>query len=126
MSKTVAIVGASANRRKFGNKAVRAFLDAGWTVYPVNPMAKEIEGLASYPSVAEVPEPLDCVSMYVSPAIGITMLDAIAAKKPGKVYLNPGAEDDALIARAQALGIPAIATCSILDIGRRPGMYPDA
>ena len=45
---TVAILGASADRSKFGNKAVRAFLARGYTVYPVNPKGGEIEGLAAY------------------------------------------------------------------------------
>ena len=43
--RTVAIVGASADRRKFGNKAVRAYLRQGWKVYPVNPNRDEIEGI---------------------------------------------------------------------------------
>ena len=37
-AKTVAVVGASADRTKFGNKAVRAFHDAGWTVFPIHPV----------------------------------------------------------------------------------------
>ena len=45
--KTVAIIGASSNPNKFGNKAVRAFLRQGYTVYPVNPNEPEVEGLAS-------------------------------------------------------------------------------
>ena len=45
MTKTIAIIGASADRAKFGNKAVRAFLQQGYTVYPVNPKETRIEGL---------------------------------------------------------------------------------
>ena len=55
--KTVAILGASADRSKFGNKAVRAFQRAGWHVYPVNPAGGEVEGLPCYPSLADVPGP---------------------------------------------------------------------
>ena len=68
---TVAIVGASNDRTKFGNKAVRAFLRQGWDVYPVNPSATHVEGLAAYPSVSAIPLPrLDRVSFYVPARIG--------------------------------------------------------
>ena len=52
---TIAILGASADRSKFGNKAVRAFLARGFTVYPVNPKGGEVEGLPAYRSLAEIP-----------------------------------------------------------------------
>ena len=125
MAKTVAIIGASADRRKFGNKAVRAFRDCGWTVYPVNARATEIEGLRAFPSVSDVPDPLDCVSMYVSPAIGKTLIDEIAAKAPAQFFLNPGAGDAELISLAESRGLNAISACSILYIGRSPSMYSD-
>jgi hypothetical protein len=125
MPKTIAIVGASTNRRKYGNKAVRAFRDGGWTVYPVNSTAKEIEGLKCYRSIEEVPEPIDRVSMYVPAAVGKTLLDAIAAKRPAEFFLNPGSEDSELIAAAKAKGLNVINACSIVNIGLRPEMYPD-
>ena len=54
------------------------------------------------------------------PAVGITMLEAIKAKQPKEIYLNPGAESDELIARAEALGLEPIVACSIIEIGERP------
>ncbi|NUM55402.1 MAG: CoA-binding protein [Candidatus Hydrogenedentes bacterium] len=125
MPKTIAIVGASADRRKYGNKAVRAFRDGGWTVYPVNANAREIEGLKAYASIGEVPGPLDRVSMYVPPAVGITMLHEIAARKPAEFFLNPGSESAELIAKAEEIGLNTITACSIVNIGLRPDMYPD-
>jgi predicted CoA-binding protein len=125
MPKFIAIVGASADRSKYGNKAVRAFKQGGWTVYPVNPKESEIEGLKCYASVADVPGPIDRVSMYVSAAVGMKMLDAIAAKRPEEFFLNPGSEDDALVAKAQELGLKPIQACSIVNIGLRPDMFPD-
>jgi len=123
---SIAIVGASADRRKYGNKAVRAFLQGGWTVYPVNPGAAEIEGLPAYPNVEAVPEPVDRVSMYVPSAVGMAMLPAIAAKKPREFFLNPGSEGPELITAARALGLEPVLACSIVNIGLRPDMFPDA
>jgi len=53
--KSVAIIGASADQSKFGNKAVRAFQQQGYEVYPVNPKATEIEGLPAFASIRDVP-----------------------------------------------------------------------
>ena len=51
MPKTVAVVGASSDRRKFGNKALRAFIAKGYRVIPINPNEREVEGMAAYASV---------------------------------------------------------------------------
>jgi hypothetical protein len=120
MPQTVAVIGASGNRAKFGNKAVRAFQQRGYTVWPVNPHEAEIEGLRAYASIADVPGPIDMVTFYVPPRIGLQVIEAVAARHPGEVWLNPGSESDALIARARALGIEPIAACSIVAIGMSP------
>jgi predicted CoA-binding protein len=125
MSKSIVIVGASSDRKKYGNKAVRAFKDGGWTVYPVNPKLEEVEGVKCYASIEEVPEPVDRVSMYVPAKLGKPMLDAIAAKNPDEFFLNPGSEDDELIQRARELGLNPVQACSIVNIGLRPDMYSD-
>lgn len=125
MGKTIAIVGASSDRRKFGNKAVRAYRDGGWVVYPVNPRADEIEGIKAYHSLKEVPEPIERVSMYVPTSVGLSMLDEIAAKRPGEVFLNPGSESDELIRAMRAQGLNVINACSIVNIGLTPEMYSD-
>jgi predicted CoA-binding protein len=125
MSKTIAIVGASNDRRKYGNKAVRAFRDGGWTVYPVNPNEPEVEGLKAYASIRDVPEPLDRVSMYVPAKVGMSLLDDIAAKKADEVFFNPGSDSPELLEQARQKGINPIRACSIVNIGLRPEMYPD-
>jgi predicted CoA-binding protein len=117
---SVAVVGASSAPQKFGNKAVRAYLRRGWTVYPVNPNEKTIEGLPVYASVADLPVGVERFSLYVPPSVGITLLEAIKSKQPAEVYLNPGSESDELIARAEALGLDPILACSIIEIGERP------
>ncbi len=124
MSKTIAIIGASADRSKYGNKAVRAFRDGGWTVYPVHPAADEVEGLPCYRSVRDIPGPLNRVAMYVPPKVGKALLEDIAAKRPDEFFLNPGSADEELIEAARALGLQPIEACSIVSIGLRPDMYP--
>src|SRR6476646_3518372 len=117
---SVAVIGASNARHKFGNKAVRAYLRQGWTVYPVHPTEKTVEGLHVYPTLADVPGAIDRVSMYVPASVGITLLDAIKAKGTPELFLNPGSESDELLERATELGLDPIQACSIVDIGERP------
>lgn len=126
MSQTrVAVVGASSDRRKFGNKAVRAFVDAGCRVFPVNPGEEAVEGLPAHANVESIPDELDVVTMYVPPFVGVRLLPGIAQKKPREVWLNPGAESTELLAEANRLALPVIVACSILGYGKRPGNYPD-
>ena len=120
MPKIVAVIGASNNRQKFGNRAVRAFAQQGYTVLPINPREREIEGLKAYGSVLDVPGPIDMVSFYVPPAIGEQVIEEVARKRIPEVWLNPGAESDALVARARALSIQPIVACSIIGIGQNP------
>jgi predicted CoA-binding protein len=120
MPKVVAIIGASSDRRKFGNRAVRAFRRQGFTVVPINPHDTEIEGLRTYRSVLDVPGSIDMATIYVPPEIGRQVIEEIARKKIPEVWLNPGAESDALIARARALELHLIVACSIVGIGEDP------
>ena len=122
--KTVAILGASSDRNKFGNKSVRAHLRAGYRVFPVNPKETEIEGQPAFPSLAALPAPPDRISVYLAPAIGRTLLPELARSGAREVWFNPGAADDALLAEAERLGIPAIDGCSIVDLGMSPAEFP--
>ena len=120
MSKVVAVIGASSNRSKFGNRAVRAFQAQGYTVVPINPHETQVEGLKSYASVMDFPGTIDMASLYLPPEIGEQVIDDIARKGIAEVWLNPGAESDALIARAKALHIQPIVACSIVAISENP------
>jgi hypothetical protein len=117
---SIAIIGASTLRDKFGNKAVRAYLQRGFTVYPVNPKESRIENLPAFRSVLDIPGPVDCASFYIPPAVGVKVIEEIAKKGVRKVYLNPGSESPELIEKARRLGIEPIVACSILAVGVEP------
>lgn len=123
MKKRVAVIGASSIRRKYGNKAVRAFRQQGYDVFPVNPNEAEVEGLRTYASILDVPEPLDMVTFYVPPSVGVTIIDDVAKTGVKEVWLNPGSESQELIARARSLGLEPILACSVMAIGERPGDF---
>jgi len=123
--KSVAIIGASTDRSKFGNKAVRAYMDQEWEVYPVNPKGGTIEGVTAYTSLADVRGSVDRVSLYLPPQAGVNVLPEIAAKKPDEFFVNPGAESDELVEKAKELGLEPIVACSIVAIGASPSDLPD-
>jgi predicted CoA-binding protein len=120
VSKVVAVIGASNDRSKFGNRAVRAFQREGHTVVPINPHETEVEGLKAYASVLDVPGPIDMATFYVQPEVGERIIAEVARKQIPEVWLNPGADSDELIERARALQIKPIVACSIVGIGQNP------
>jgi predicted CoA-binding protein len=119
--KTVAVIGASSDRNKFGNKAVRAFLQQGFTVYPVNPREATVEGLPAFPNIASVPERPQMVSVYLPPPVLLKVLPDIAAKGCDELWLNPGTESEEVLAEAERLKLHVIQACSIVAIGVSPG-----
>lgn len=120
MSKVVAVIGASNNRQKFGNRAVRAFVREGYTVVPIHPSEANVEGLTAYRSVLDVPGTIDMASFYVPPEIGEQVIEEVARKQIKEVWLNPGSESDALVAKARSLSIAPIVACSIVAVGQNP------
>ena len=115
--KTVAIIGASNDRAKFGNKAMRAFLQQGYEVFPVNPKEESVEGLQAFKSIADVPVRPQMITVYLPPPILLKVLPDIAARGCDELWLNPGTESDDVITEAERLKLNVIQACSIVAVG---------
>jgi hypothetical protein len=111
---SIAVIGASNDRGKYGNRAVRAYQAQGWTVYPVNPNEPVIEGLPAYKTVADIPQPVDRASLYLPPQVGIQLLDSLFAQRVKELWVNPGAGSPELLALAEKLGLQTVEACSIV------------
>lgn len=116
----IAVIGASADRRKFGNKALRAFRQQGYTVVPINPAGGHIEGERVYRSVLDYDGAIDEATMYVPGEVGMEVVESLAAKGIRRVWFNPGADDPAVVRRAEQLGLEPVVACSILAVGGVP------
>lgn len=123
MPRTVAVVGASSDRTKFGNKALRAFRAEGHTVIPINPNERQVEGLPTYASVLDVPGPIDMATVYVPADIGQRLLAEFEQKQIPEIWINPGAESPELLAEAKRRKLRIIEACSIIAIGRSPSEF---
>jgi uncharacterized protein len=121
--KTVAIIGASTDRNKFGNKAVRAFKQKGYQVFPVNPNATDIEGLLPFKTISALPVRPDIVSVYLPPPVLLKVLPEIAQKGCDELWLNPGTESPEVLAEAERLGLNVIQACSIVGVGLSPSQF---
>ena len=128
--RTVAVIGASRDREKFGNKAVRAFSSTGFTVFPINSHCGtdsvgkfKIEGLHVYGSILAIPEHVDLATMYLPPKIGENLVEDIFRKSIRRLWINPGAESDLLVERCRNRGIETELLCSIVAIGANPMDY---
>lgn len=121
----IAIIGASSNHSKFGNKSVRAHLNQSWTVYPVHPKAEEIEGLKVFESVQALPEAVDRIAFYLPPQLALPVLDEIAQSpsRGAMIFFNPGAGSPELRAKATDLQLDWVDSCAIVAIGESPGSY---
>jgi len=110
----VAVVGASPNEERYSNKAVQLLKEKGHTPIPVAPKYERICDEPVRASLRDVPEEVDTVSMYVSPARQDPVIDEIVERAPRRVIFNPGAENPAAYERLRASGIDVVEACTLV------------
>lgn len=115
-----AVVGASSDRAKFGNRVLRAYLHKGWKVYPVNPRETSIEGLTAYPDLKSLPEAPRGVSIITPPAVTERIVEEAADAGARFVWMQPGAESPEAIRIATERGLQVIADGSCFLVETRP------
>lgn len=112
--KSVAVLGATPKPDRYAFAAMQQLQGNGWNVIPVNPAFSEVLGKRCHASIADVPEPIDTVTMYLSPARSTPLIDEIIRAKPGRIICNPGAENDELAKAARLAGIQVINDCMLV------------
>lgn len=122
----VIVLGASPKRSRFSNKAVRCYRELGYEVVPVHPLAKEIEGLTVYPTIADVPGEAELLLSYVRPELAIDVMEQAVEKGVARVFLNPGAASPAIAAKVRELGMEPVEDCAIVAVGRSPAEFPES
>ena len=110
----VAVIGASDKPDRYSYQAVMLLKEKGHAVFPVHQRIKTIEGMSVVPTIGDVSEVVDTVSMYVAADISNPLTDLILAKKPRRIIFNPGAENSQLEAKAKAQGILTLNACTLV------------
>ena len=120
---TFAVVGASTNRAKYGNKVLRAYLQADRTAIPVHPSVHEIEGIAAYADLASIPETIHAISIITPPRITETIIAQAAECGIEHVWIQPGAESEKAltIADAHQMNVIAGGPCILVTLQYREG-----
>jgi uncharacterized protein len=95
--KTIAVVGASNNESKFGNKIVKNLMSRGFEVYPINPREKEIEGLKAFSSIKNLPAVPDLVDLVVRSEVGLGVVKEAIEIGVKNIWIQPGAESDEIV-----------------------------
>lgn len=116
-----AVVGASTDRSKYGNKVLRAYFQSGRAAHPINPKADEVEGHPAYPDLASLPEVPRGISVITPPAVTEKVVGEAAAAGVRFVWMQPGAESPAAVQKAESLGLEVIAdgSCLLVVVGYR-------
>jgi predicted CoA-binding protein len=118
-SKAFGVVGASANRDKYGNKVLRCYLSNNLKVIPVNPKEASIEGIPCVASVADLPEDVKSISVITPPHVTEQVVEIAAAKGIEYIWMQPGAESPRAIELCREKNIKAIAdgSCILVVLG---------
>ncbi|KTD17839.1 CoA-binding protein [Legionella jordanis] len=118
-SKAYAVVGASSNRHKFGNKVLRCYLQHHKTVYPVNPHESMIESLTAVKSIADLPEEVNSISIITPPKITEQIVNEAIQKGIKNIWMQPGAESQLAVKQCLAQGINVIygGPCLLVELG---------
>ena len=117
----VAVIGASNKPDRYSYQAVKLLQEKGHQVYPVHQRLKDIDGLRVYPSVKDIRDALDTITLYVAADISSKLTDDIINKKPRRIIFNPGAENPELEATVKAKGILPINACTLVML--RTGQF---
>lgn len=113
------VVGASANREKFGNKVLRVYLQNGKKVIPVNPRETEIEGISCVADIQDLPPGVKSISVITPPHVTEQVVDKAIAKGIANIWIQPGAESPAVVEKCRKNNINVIAdgSCILVVLG---------
>ena len=114
--KRVAVIGASANPERYSHMAVVAYLKQGYEVWPVHPSGIAVADQTCYADIASLPGTADIISLYVNPKLGLGLVDEIADHGPAFVWLNPGADSDALEQALKEKGVKVMRSCNLVAL----------
>jgi len=118
-AKVYGVVGASADRQKFGNMVLRCYLQNGYQAIPVNPKEKEIEGIPCVATVLDLPDEVNSISIITPPSVTEKVVELAIQKGIKNIWMQPGAESSAAVSKCRKHNINVIAdgSCLLVVLG---------
>lgn len=93
---SIALIGASNDRNKYGNKIYRDLRNKGYNVTPINPKEEKIEGDRAYTSIEEMKELPDIANFVVPPPVAMKIAQNITNLGIKHLWFQPGSESKEL------------------------------
>ena len=107
-ARTIAVVGLSPHPYRASHGVARYLQRAGYRIIPVNPNIESVLGERAYPTLRDVPEPIDVVDVFRrSEYVGPIVDDAIAVKARA-VWMQDGVVDETAAERARRAGLDVV------------------
>ncbi|STY25983.1 CoA-binding protein [Legionella taurinensis] len=118
-SDAYAVVGASNDRNKFGNKVLRCYLQHHKNVYPVHPAETTVEGLAAVKAVSHLPDTVKSISIVTPPPVTEKIIAEAIARGIENVWIQPGTESRKAMDEALQHGLNVIGggPCILVALG---------
>lgn len=107
-ARTIAVVGASSNPARSSNGVMSRLLQLGYQVIPVNPNETEVLGQKAYPSLADVPVPIDIVDVFRRDEHTPGVADEAVRAHAKTLWLQQGLWNEDAAARARAGGLTVV------------------
>ncbi|MBI3983504.1 MAG: CoA-binding protein [Gemmatimonadetes bacterium] len=127
--KSIAVAGVSRHAGQAANAVFRKLVSTGYTVYPLNPQAREVEGVRCYRDLSALPEPVHGVIIATHPDVAVDVVRQCAERGVGHVWLHrsfgQGSVSDEAVRECQARGVNCIVGgcplmfCEPVDIEHR-------
>ncbi len=112
--KSWAVVGATQNPSKFGNKIFKKLQRNGYDVTPINPMYDDVEGVKTFESLSDMTEKPECVNIVVSPDRAMEALNQAIELGIKYVWFQPGAFNNEIVEHGEAAGVNIVYHACVL------------
>lgn len=106
--KTIAVVGLSASPSRPSHGVARALQGFGYRIIPINPTLSDVLGEKAYPSLRELPEPVDLVDVFRESSHVAGLVDECIALNLPALWLQDGVVDRVAALRARAAGLTVV------------------
>lgn len=115
--KVWAVVGATDNETKFGNKIYKKLKRFGYEVYPVNPMYKTVDGDVCYENLSALPKKVDCIDVVVSPDRSKVVLAEAIELGLENIWFQPGTFTPEIVEASEVAGLNTVyLNCVLVEL----------